>query len=234
MAFTQTASPGTKTVDDGYTPASPGTPGSPAIPGTDPVTTTTTPPFPGIQSVLGSDPNYQQLLAFDTAASGQDLATMNANIATMKAYYGSNSNPLSILGRIYQGLQDRNMQISNTLTGHGMINSGETGFQGAKATLAYQQQEYDAQFKLQQYISGLQQAFDAAQRNQKFQEMQAGWAAVASYLDLNRPSSVTTPGTDPVAAVPAVPGTPASSTNPFVNQIVRDPGDSVPGGRGGF
>jgi hypothetical protein len=232
MAFTQTASPGSK-IDGTYTPPTPASPGSPEIPGTDPTTTTTTPTFPGIQGVLGSDPNYQQLLAFDTAASGQDLATMNANIASMQAYYGSDSNPLSVLGRIYQGLQDRNRTISNTLTGHGMINSGETGFQGARATLAYQQQEYDAQFKLQQYISGLQQAFANAERQQKFNELQASQAAVQSWLNLNPPVSTTTPGTDPVAAVPATPGTPASSTNPFVNQILNH-GDSTPGGRGGF
>ena len=158
------------------------------------VTTTTTPPFPGIPAVLGGDPNYQQLLAFDTAASGQDLATMNARIAQMQGYYGSDSDPLSILGRVFQAYQDRNRLIANTLAGHGMIDSGETGWQGARATLAYQQQELDARMKLQQFIQGLQDAYNAAQRQQAFNEMQAGQNAVTAYLNnpANQPTSTTT------------------------------------------
>lgn len=143
---------------------------------------------PGIDQILGSDPNYQQLLAFDTAASSEDLASMNAKIARMQGYYGSDNDPLSILGRVFQAYKDRNMYIANTLAGHGMINSGETGWQASRATLAYQQQELDARMKLQDYIEGLQDAFRAAQRQQKFNEMQAGWAAVQNWLNANSPT----------------------------------------------
>lgn len=181
-------------------PVAPPSAGSPATP---PTTTTTTPKFPGIPGVLGQDPSYQQLLAFDTAASGEDLATMNARIAQMQGYYGSDNDPLSILGRIFQAYKDRNMYIANTLAGHGMIQSGETGWQAARATLAYQQQELDARMKLEQYIQGLQDAYNAAQRQRKFNEMQASWQAVQNWLNGNPPVTTTTPGTE---AVPPSPG----------------------------
>ncbi len=142
---------------------------------------------PPIDQILGSDAGYQQLLAFDTATSGEDSATMNANIARMQGYYGNDNDPLTILGRVYQAYQDRNRYIANTLTGHGMINSGETGFQGSRATLDYQRQELDARMKLQDYIDGLTQAFKQAERQRKFNEMQASWNAIQYYLDHNQP-----------------------------------------------
>jgi hypothetical protein len=186
----------------GYNPPSAGAPPV-TQPGPD-VTTTNTPTFPGIDPVLGSSGAYQQLLAFDKAASGQDLATMNQQIAEMNAYYGSDSDPLSLLGRVYQAYQDRNRVIANTLTGHGMINSGETGFQGARATLAYQQQELDARFKLQQYIEGLHLGYANAQRQRAMNEMSAQWDAVNSWINANPPVSTTAPGPD----VTTDPGTP--------------------------
>jgi hypothetical protein len=203
-----TAAPGSKAKDPVTTmTASPGS--------TKQQTTTTqqtnTPSFPGIEGVLGSDPMYQQLISFDKAASAEDLATLNRNMSQMKAYYGSDSDPLSLFGRIYQSYKDRNLQIANTLTGHGMINSGETKYQGDRATLAYQQQEYDAKFKLQQYVQGLHDSLRAAERARQLSEMQAGWQSVQDWITNNPPttSSVDTTvnvpldlGTDPLP-VPA-------------------------------
>ncbi len=143
---------------------------------------------PPIDQILGGDAAYQQLLAFDKATSGEDSATMNANIARMTGYYGNDNDPLTILGRVYQAYQDRNRYIANTLTGHGMINSGETGFQGSRATLDYQRQELDARMKLQDYIDGLTQAFKQAERQRKFNEMQASWNAIQNYLNGHIPT----------------------------------------------
>lgn len=178
-------------------------------------TSTVTPTNPGTDAILGMDPNYQQLLGFDTAASADDLATMNAHISQMQGYYGSDSDPLSVLGRIYQAYQDKNMYIANTLAGHGMINSGETGWQASRATLAYQQQELDARMKLQDYIQGLQDAFKLAERNRKFNEMQAGWTAVQQWLANNQPVTTSLPGTsEPGSSGPGSPPPPPPSSAP--------------------
>ena len=160
---------------------------------------TTTPTFPGIDAVLGSDPSYQQLLAMDTAMNNQDQSTMNARIAQMKQYYGSDTDPLSLLGRVYQSYQDRLRTVANTLAGQGMIASGETGWQGARANLAYQQNELDARMRLQQYIQGLQDAFTQAQQNRLLQQWNAGQTAVGNWLNnpTNQPQTVPTPVANP-------------------------------------
>jgi hypothetical protein len=201
----------------GYNPGAPTVPAvvpGPTVTTPDPVTSTTTPAFPGVSGVLGSDPTYQSLLTMDMAMSGQDKATMNQRIAAMNSYYGSDSDPLSILGRVYQSYQDRNRVIANTLTGHGMINSGETGFQGARATLAYQQQELDARMKLQQYIQGLQDAFQTAERNRQLTEWQASAQAIADWINnpANQPSSQTTQPPD-VTTYPAIPASITQAVN---------------------
>lgn len=149
---------------------------------------------PDISTILAQDPMYQQLLAFDKAASASDLATMNSRISRMNAYYGSDSDPLSILGRIYDAYQQRNMYIANTLTGHGMINSGETGYQAKRATLDYQRAELDARTKLAEYTDGLQQGYNQAMQQRQLNEINAAGNAVSSWLSLNPPTYTSTPG----------------------------------------
>jgi hypothetical protein len=129
----------------------------------------------------------------------------------MTAYYGSDTDPLSLLGRVYTAYQDRNRQIANTLGGHGMINSGETKFQGDKSTLLYQQQEYDAKFKLEQYIQGLNDAFKDAERQRKINEMTAGENAINSWIQNNPPVTAPSPNYVPD---PSVPG--GDTYNPIV------------------
>lgn len=143
--------------------------------------------MPPIDQILGTDPLYQQLLAFDTASNTQDEAFTNQRISRMQQYYGSDSDPLSVLGRIRSALEDQNRYIANTLAAHGMINSGETGFQADRAQLAYARAEYDARLKLQDYIDGLTQALQQSERNRKFNEIQAAWQAVQNWLANNQP-----------------------------------------------
>jgi hypothetical protein len=149
----------------------------------------------------------------DQAMSGQDQATMNQRIAAMKSYYGSDTDPLSVLGRVYQAYQDQNRSIANTLTAHGMLNSGETGFQGARATLAYQQNELDSRMKLQQYIQGLQDAFQTAERNRQLGEWQASSAAIANWINnpANQPTSTgSAPDQSGGGTTPAAPAAPTT------------------------
>ena len=162
-----------------------------------------TPTFPGAEGVLATDWGYQQLLSLDKAMSMEDLARMNRNIGQMTAYYGSDQDPLSLLGRIFTAYGDRNRTIGNTLAGHGMLGSGETKFQADKSTLAYQQQEYDAKFKLQQYIQGLNDAFKDAERQRKINEMTAGENAINSWIQNNPP-----------IWIPGDPGDPYDPNNP--------------------
>lgn len=181
---------------------------------------TTTPTFPGIPGILANDPMYQQLLSFDQAASAGDLASLNKKVSQMQAYYGSDTDPLSLLGRVYQSYQDRNRTIANTLGAHGMINSGETGFQAARATLAYQQQEYDAKFKLDQYIQGLHDALNASQQARQQNEITAAGNAISSYLQLNPPTVGGDGGGGDYSQppVPPAPTAPAATSFQWGNQ----------------
>jgi hypothetical protein len=187
---------------------------------------------------------YQQLLSLDKAASAEDLARMNRNTSQMTAYYGSDQDPLSLLGRIYTAYGDRNRTIGNTLAGHGMLASGETKFQADKSTLAYQQQEYDAKFKLQQYIQGLNDAFKDAERQRQLGELGAAQNAVTNWLNdpSNQPTYTPNPYYQPN---PSVPGDPNQTYNPIVvdgttvgyvpdlntiNQLVNDALANIPKG----
>jgi hypothetical protein len=178
----------------------------PKAPATSPPTAPTGPgghytsPSVDIPGILATDPSYQGLLSLDKAASAGDLASLNKKMAQMKAYYGSDTDPLSLYGRIYQSYQDRNRQYANTLAGHGMIGSGETGFEAARSTLQYQQQEYDAQFKLQQYIQGLHDAFRAAEQQRAYGENSAAGTSVSNWINANPPTWVTDPTSPPPAS----------------------------------
>ena len=78
-------------------------PGGVVIP--DPVTTYTAPKA-DISTILGGDPLYQQLVLFDKASSGTDYAWLQDQRGKLKSYYGSESDPLSVFGRIKQQLED--------------------------------------------------------------------------------------------------------------------------------
>src|SRR5262245_31615799 len=120
-----------------------------------------------IPTILGGDPLYQQLVTFDLASSQTDKAWMHDQLNKLKSYYGSESDPISVFGRIKQSLEDRKLAIGNQLAGHGMLFSGETGYQGNKARLAYLQQEFDAQRQMQQAMDDLARNFAMAEQQRK-------------------------------------------------------------------
>jgi hypothetical protein len=178
--------------------------GDPQMVYPDPTTQTTTPQFPGVPAVLAMDPNYQLQLSFDKAASADDLATANKQMATMRAYYGDDSNPLTVLGRIYDTYQQNLRSTAGSLAAHGMLNSGQTGFMHGRIDLGYQQQEFDAKFKLQQYIQGVHDSLRANARQRAMNELTAQQQAARDWITNNPP--VTVPVyPDPYQQYPAIP-----------------------------
>jgi len=187
--------------------------GDPTVTYPDPYAQTTTPQFPGIPGVLAMDPTYQQLVSFDKAASAEDLATANRNMGQMRAYYGSDADPLTVLGRIADQYKQNLASAGATMAARGMTSSGQTPFLHGRIDLSYQQQEFDAKFKLQQYIQGIHDSLRAAERQRQLSEMGAQWNAVQAWIQNNPP--VTVPVyPDPVTTYPAIPGNFYDPTDP--------------------
>jgi hypothetical protein len=183
---------------------------------------TTTPQFPGVPAVLAMDPNYQQLLSLDKAASAEDIATANRNMGQMRAYYGSDADPLTVLGRIYDTYQQNLRSTAGSLAAHGMLNSGQTGFMHGRIDLGYQQQEFDAKFKLQQYIQGIHDSLRANARQRAMDEWAAQRQAAQDWITNNPPTTV------PVVTTTPNPGwspiTDPSTGQPVINPDTGDVG----------
>ena len=137
---------------------------------------------PSMEDILGADPFYNQTLALLKAMGADDAALAQYKMSRMQQYYGSASDPLSILGRLKQTYDDRGRYIVNSLAGRGMIFSGETGWQNQRNALAYQQSQYDANFKLQDYIDGIKEALAQADRQRQMSQLQAEADAVSRFL----------------------------------------------------
>src|SRR5215471_4823269 len=153
---------------------------------------TTTPQFPGIPGLLATDPLYQELLSMDKAASAEDLATANRNMGQMRAYYGSDADPLTVLGRIADVYKQNLASAGAQMAARGMTSSGQTPFLHGRIDLSYQQQEFDAKFKLQQYIQGIHDALRQSARQRALSEWQAQVDAVNRWLSdpANQPTTV--------------------------------------------
>src|SRR5215831_7018127 len=165
---------------------------------------TTTPQFPGIPGLLATDPMYQELLSMDKAASAEDLATANRNMGQMRAYNGSDADPLTVLGRIADVYKQNLASAGAQMAARGMTSSGQTPFLHGRIDLSYQQQEFDARFKLQQYIQGIHDSLRAAARQRTMSEWQAQVDAVNRWLSdpTNQPTTVPYQPPDVQPAIP--------------------------------
>lgn len=143
------------------------------------------PSIPSIDQILGQDPFYSQTAALLKAMGLDDKSLAAYKINRLKQYFGSANDPMSVMGRLYLAFQDRGRNIVNTLAGHGMIFSGETGWQQNRNALAYQQGQYDANYSLQNQVDAINEAISQAERQRQFQLLQAQADAVARYIQDN-------------------------------------------------
>jgi hypothetical protein len=141
-----------------------------------------------IKDILGGDPFYQQLLGLDKAQTQEDQAWMQQQIHQQQRYYGSASDPLSVLGQIAVRYGDTLKQIENNLASRGMIFSGEFGARGNRARQDMEWSNVQANFQLQNYIAGLKQAFTQGQRTRQQNELQAQLDAVNRWLSTHEPT----------------------------------------------
>src|SRR5262245_13838957 len=201
---------GTNAAAGGYTPpaiqsnVTPGPVYTPSAPPPAPTAAPTAAPTYNYQNapisdILGSDPWYQQILGADRAASQEEKAWMEADIKRQQAYYGSASDPLSVFGRIQTSYEDALRNVTNMLAAHGTIFSGDLGVRNNRARLEMEQGRLDATMRLQDYITGQQRGFAAAEKQRKFNELQAQMDAVNRWLAMNQPTAAAQP-------VPAEPG----------------------------
>jgi hypothetical protein len=103
------------------------------------------------------------------------------------------------------------------LASHGTIFSGDLGVRNNRARLEMEQGRLDASMRLQDYITGLQRGYAQAERQRKFNELQAQMDAVNRWLSVNQPTAAAAPVTsEPGPALmgqgPAIPGYMAQQT----------------------
>src|SRR5262245_50296387 len=141
-----------------------------------------------VGDILATDPFYQQMLGLNKATSQEEQAWMRAQIHRQQGYYGSESDPLSVFGRIGESYQDALRNVNYNLASRGMIFSGELGAQNNRARLGYERQKLDANMRLQDYIEGLKKGFADAERARKQNELQSSLDAVTRWLNTHPPT----------------------------------------------
>jgi hypothetical protein len=100
---------------------------------------------------------------------------MDAAIARARAYYGSETDPLSLFGRLKEGYGLRDTAIQNALNARGMWRSGETGFGLNQSRLTYLRDELDYRMKLEDYINGLLATFAKSEQERQMSLIDWAW-----------------------------------------------------------
>lgn len=83
------------------------------------------------------------------------------------------SSGMSVKARTAQTYDDTLRQVKNVLAARGGLQSGETGFQLGRADQDYTRTQYDQKNQLMDYIAGVQQGYNAAERARQQQLFQA-------------------------------------------------------------
>ncbi len=115
------------------------------------------------------DPSLAQMAGFGIDPQAANFAKQN--------YLSGNAT----LARLDKAHTQARQAVINRLAAHGILRSGDLGYQEGEADKSYGNQVYDAQQQIIQYLQGLYQQY-LNQRNQLHQSvLQAQQNALASY-----------------------------------------------------
>lgn len=139
------------------------------------------------------DPTYRQIASEYKAMSDSERLAMEAGIARQTGYYGTETDPMSLFGRLKGQYVIRDRDVQNVINAHNLWRSGETGYQLGQSRLKYLTDQLDMRMRLEDYVNGLKASFAKSEADRRLSLIQWAWQLAQASAAGGAPAGGSTP-----------------------------------------